>query len=294
MHDSIRGFWVAAATPLDAAGQVDTRLLGDHARALFACGCDGLVLFGTTGEGTSFTGAERLAVLEALLHQGIPASRLALGIGFPAILDGVTLGRAAVALGVPHVLALPPYFYRDVTEAGLVDAFSALVDGIGDDRVRLTLYHIPQVSGVAIPPGAAARLRSRYGRLIAGLKDSSADFSQFRAFRAAAPEITVVVGNEPDIGRALAEGGGGTICGMGNLAPELIRAMFAAEPPVAAMQAACLLVSGPFIALLKSMLAAQSGQAGWLHVRPPLRAATLADGTARLAKLEALAARRAA
>ena len=44
------------------------------------------------------------------------------------------------------------------------------------------------------------------------------------------------------------------------------------------MQAACGLVSGPFIALLKAMLAAQSGQAGWLNVRPPLRPATLADG----------------
>ena len=65
--------------------------------------------------------------------------------------------------------------------------------------------------------------------------------------------------------------------------------MFAANPPVAPMQAACGLVSGPFIALLKAMLAAQSGQAGWLNVRPPLRPATLADGVERLAQLDALA-----
>ena len=288
MQDGIHGFWVAAATPLDATGQADAVLLGEHARSLFGQGCDGLVLFGTTGEGTSFSAAERIAVAQALLDQGVAPERLALGAGFPAIHDAVGLCRAALALGLTQVLVLPPYFYRDVTEDGLVDAYASLVDQVNDDRLRLTLYNIPQVSGVRVPPGVAARLRSRYGRVIAGVKDSSADFAQFRAFRAAAPELAVSVGNEPDIGRALAEGGTGTICGMGNVAPGLVRAMFGANPPVAPMQTACGLVSGPFIALLKAMLAAQSGQAGWLNVRPPLRPATLADGTRRLAQLDAL------
>lgn len=294
MHDGIHGFWIAAATPLNAQGGIDAALLGDHARALFAQGCDGFVLFGTTGEGTSFSGAERLAAVEALLAQGIPAERLAVGIGCPAIPDAIALGRGTLGLGLRHVLALPPYFYRDVTEDGLVVAFSTLVDAIGDDRLRLTLYHIPQVSGVAIPPAAAARLRARYGLVLAGLKDSSADFPQFQAFRAAAPDITIVVGCEPDIGRALAEGGAGTICGMGNVAPALVQAMFKPGAPVDRMQAACGLVSGPFIALLKSMLAAQSGQEAWLRVRAPLRPATMADGKRLLAQLDALTARRAA
>jgi len=281
MQDGIHGFWVAAATPLVATGQIDAALLGDHANALFAQGCDGLVLFGTTGEGTSFSAAERIAAVRALLGQGIAPARLALGAGFPAIAD-------ALALGLTQVLVLPPYFYRDVTQDGLVDAYASLLDQVNDDRLRLTLYNIPQVSGVAIPPGVAATLRTRYGQMVAGVKDSSADFAQFRAFRAAAPALAVTVGAEPDIGRALAEGGAGTICGMGNVAPGLVRAMAGPNPPVAAMQAACGLVRGPFVALLKAMLAAQSGRPGWLNVRPPLRPATLADGTRLLAQLDAL------
>jgi 4-hydroxy-tetrahydrodipicolinate synthase len=269
-------------------------VLGDHARALFAQGCDGLVLFGTTGEGTAFSAAERIAVARALLDQGIAPERLALGAGFPAIADAAGLCRDTLALGLTQVLVLPPYFYRDVTEDGLVDAYASLVDQVNDDRLRLTIYNIPQVSGVRVPPDVAARLRARYGRVIAGVKDSSADFAQFRAYRAAAPELAVTVGAEPDIGRALAEGGAGTICGMGNVAPDLVRAMFRPNPPVEAMRAACMLISGPFIALLKSMLAASSGHAGWLNVRPPLRPATLADGTQRLARLDALTHQRAA
>jgi 4-hydroxy-tetrahydrodipicolinate synthase len=288
MQDGIHGFWVAAATPLDAAGQIDTALLGDHARALFAQGCDGLVLFGTTGEGTSFSAVERIAAVRVLLAQGIVPERMALGVGFPAIHDAVGLCRAVLAVGLTQVLALPPHFYRDVTEDGVFDAYASLVDQVGNDRLRLTLYNIPQVSGVRVPPGVAARLRSHHGQVIAGVKDSSADFAQFRAFCAAAPDHAVTVGAEPDIGRALAEAGAGTICGMGNVAPDLVRAMFRPNPPVASTQAACGLVRGPFIAILKAMLAAQSGNAGWLNVRPPLRPATPADGTQRLTQLDAL------
>jgi 4-hydroxy-tetrahydrodipicolinate synthase len=288
MQDGIHGFWVAAATPLDATGAIDTALLGDHACSLFARGCDGVVLFGTTGEGPSFAAAERIAAVRALLEQGIAPEHLALGVGFAAMTDAAGLCRDALALGLTQMLALPPYFFRDATEHGLVDAYGSLVDRVDDDRLRLTLYNIPQVSGVAVPPGTAAVLRARYGRLLAGVKDSSGDFAQFRAFRAAAPALAIDVGNEPDIGRALAEGGAGTICGMGNVAPGLVRAMFGPHPPVEQMQSACGLVSGPFIALLKAMLAAQSNHDGWLHVRPPLRPATLADGTRLLTRLDTL------
>lgn len=113
-----------------------------------------------------------------------------------------------------HVLVLPPYFDRNVTPDGIEDAFAAIIDGVADERLRAYLYHIPQVSGVAIPTGVAASLRKRYGKVIAGLKDSSGDFKQFQAFRAAAPELAITVGNEADIARAMAAGGAGTICGM--------------------------------------------------------------------------------
>jgi 4-hydroxy-tetrahydrodipicolinate synthase len=274
MNDAITGLWVALATPLTEAGTVDHGALVRHVQVLLAQGCDGVVPFGTTGEGTAFSAAERLAAVEALLAAGVPAGRISLGAGYPAIPDAVALTKAALGLGLTHVLVLPPYFYRDVTEAGLVDAFSAFLDGVRDDRLRATLYHIPQTSGVAIPPAVVAALRARYGRLVAGVKDSSGDFSQFQAFRAACPEVAVCVGNEADIGRALAEGGAGTICGMANIVPGLVRAMFT-DPAAAAapMRAAIGLIDGPFVPVLKSALAAMTGEAAFGRVRPPLVAA---------------------
>ncbi len=177
MNDAITGLWVALATPLTEAGAVDHGAMLRHVRFLLERGCDGVVPFGTTGEGTSFSAHERLAAVEALLAGGIPAAKIGLGAGYPAIPDAIALTKAALSLGLVHVLVLPPYFYRDVSETGIVDAFAAILDGVGDDRLRATLYHIPQTSGVALPPAAVAALRGRYGRLVAGVKDSSGDFA---------------------------------------------------------------------------------------------------------------------
>jgi 4-hydroxy-tetrahydrodipicolinate synthase len=295
MSDVISGLWVALATPLDAEGQVDHAALVRHCLWLLDQGCDGLVPFGTTGEGPSFSGAERLAATEALLKAGIRAERIALGTGFPSIPDTVALTREAMALGLTHALVLPPYFFRNATDEGLEDAFAAIIDGVGSDRLRATLYHIPQVSGVAVPAAALGRLRIRYGKMVAGVKDSSGDFDSFLAFRRTAPDCGVLVGAEVHIHRALAAGGTGTICGMANVVPDLVRAMFHSAAAETAMRSACEQFADPqFLPLMKAALAAGTGDAAWRTVRPPLRSADPARGARIAAVLAALRARQAA
>jgi 4-hydroxy-tetrahydrodipicolinate synthase len=293
MDDVIRGLWCAVATPLDSTGTIDRDALVKHCQWLLANSCDGLALFGTTGEGPSFGAAERLAAVEALLQAGIPVDRIQLGTGCSAIPETVALSRGALALGLMHVLVVPPFYFRDVTEPGIEAAFSAIIEGVGSDRLRMTLYHIPQVSGIAIPAAVLGRLRARYGKLVAGVKDSTVvgDLKNFKEFRQAAPECGCVVGLEVDIARANALGGTGSINGMSNVAPALIRAMFNKPGAEALMRKASGLFAGlSFAPAVKSALAARTGDAAWRAVRPPLcpvDAATGARIAAGLADLEA-------
>ena len=271
MSNCIRGLWSAMTTPLDAAGAVDHVSLTKHGKFLLENGCDGLVPFGTTGEGTSFSAYEKLAAVEALLHAGVPANKIALGTGCPAIPDSISLTREMMGLGLVHAMILPPYYYRDVTEQGIEDAFAAIIDGVGSDRLRVCAYHIPQISGVPTPAPALGRLRRRYGAVMAGVKDSTGDWNSFLAFREHAPDIGTLVGSEVLIARALAAGGVGTICGMVNIVPHLVRAMFHGDAGTADMTAACALIEQPFLPVMKSILAAQTGDAAWRSVRPPFR-----------------------
>lgn len=272
----IGGLWAASATPVASDGSVDHAMLANHANRLVLRGCDGLVLFGTSGEGPSFSIAQRLAATEAVLRSGVPAERLALGTGCAAVADTVAMTKACLALGVTRAMVLPPFYFAGAPDDGIEDAFAEVIDGVADDRLSAVLYHIPQVSGVGVPAAVLGRLRARYGGVVAGVKDSSGDFESFRAFRRAAPEAAVLVGAEPLIARALDEGGAGTICGMANLAPGLVRRMFDGSGATADMVAACAQIDG--IPIMKAALAAMVNEPIWRRVRPPLRSASEAAG----------------
>ena len=71
-----QGVWPAMLTPLQADGALDHARLVFHAKRLLAAGCSGVTLFGTTGEGPSFSVAERMAALEALLQGGVLPTQL--------------------------------------------------------------------------------------------------------------------------------------------------------------------------------------------------------------------------
>ena len=101
------------------------------------------------------------------------------------------------------------------------------------------LYHIPQVCGVGVPAAVLGRLRARYGAMLSGVKDSSGDFDSFLAFRAAAPDVASLVGEEVLIVRALAAGGKGTICGMANLVPGTAAPPAARPTAQTAIEQAC-------------------------------------------------------
>ena len=88
----------------------------------------------------------------------------------------------------------------------------------------------------------------------------------------------MTIGNEADIARALAEGGAGTICGMANVVPGLVRAMFTDASAAGPMRAALSHMTGSFQATMKAILAAQTGDAGWLRMRAPLRSGDAAQG----------------
>jgi 4-hydroxy-tetrahydrodipicolinate synthase len=268
---AISGLWAAVTTPVAADGGIDHAALGNHAARLIRQGCDGLVLFGTSGEGPSFSIVERLDAAEAVLRAGIPADKLALGTGCAAVVDTIAMTRASLALGIDRAMVLPPFYFAGPPDAGIEDAFAAIIQGVADERLSVCLYHIPQVSGVGVPAAMLGRLRDRFGAVVAGVKDSTGDWESFLAFRRAAPECAVLVGAEVLIAKALAEGGAGTICGMANLVPALVRRMFAGPAAEANMAAAVAPIDG--VPMLKAVLAAMTGEDVWRRMRPPLRSA---------------------
>jgi 4-hydroxy-tetrahydrodipicolinate synthase len=268
---------VAIATPVTRDLTPDVPLLLARSRALLDGGCDGIALFGTTGEGEHFAPRDRMATLETVVAAGLPPARLVVATGALALADVVELSRHAVAQGAAACLLMPPCFYRaGLTEDGAFRWYATAIDRIGTERLRLLLYHFPDISGVPITPGTVRRLVERYGPQIAGIKDSGGDLDVTEALLRRFSELAVFTGTETHVPQAMASGARGTICGLANVIPRLMRRMLEAPslpdrrrfvPLVRAVDA--ILSRGPFIAAVKALVAAATGEPGWRRMVPP-------------------------
>ena len=297
---SLRGVWPAALTPFDDRLAVDVPRLVRHCRALLRVGCRGISLFGTTGEGTALSAGERMAALDAVIAGGIPADRLLPATGCCDVPTTVLLSAHAAGHGVAGALALPPFYPKDAREEGIYRHFASVIEQLGATsgiRVpRLCLYNFPFHTGVTLSPRLVRRLADAFPGVVAGVKDSSADWSLSSAYLDALPDLDVFVGDENSILRALGKNGAGTISGMANImAPTLISLVEAPAKDGAGIDGIVrktveAIGDHPFVATMKAVLAAQSGHAGWLAVRPPLEPATAALGASVLDALKAAGA----
>jgi 4-hydroxy-tetrahydrodipicolinate synthase len=268
-----------ALTPFGADLAPDPRRFVAHCRWLLAHGCAGLAPFGTTSEANSLAVGEREALLDALLAGGVPADRLVPGTGCCALPDSVRLTAHAVRRGCAGVLMLPPFYYKAISEDGLFRAFAEVIERVGDDRLRVYLYHIPPVAQVPITAGLVERLRKAYPRAVAGMKDSSGDFANTKAMldRFGKDGFDVFVGSERFLLENLRAGGVGCITATGNVNAAAIARLYDAwqGPGADRLQEELNVVRGlveklPVIPALKAIVAEESGDPGWATVRPPL------------------------
>jgi 4-hydroxy-tetrahydrodipicolinate synthase len=279
---SLRGIWPALLTPLAPDGAIDHARFAQHARTLLAAGCGGVTPFGTTGEGPSFTVDERRDAVDALVAGGVPAERILVSTSCAALPDTLALTRHALAVGAHGCLMLPPFFLKNVPDEGVIHAYRHVIDGAADARLKLYLYHIPQVSGVGLSHAVVAALARLYPDTIVGIKDSGCDLAQSLALAEAfMPPLMVYVGNEPDL-RALARRGStGAVSGLANFMPRLVHRLVA-QPDAPGADAdqrrverlLALLGSYALTPALKGIMAATTGDTAWLRVRAPLVALT--------------------
>jgi 4-hydroxy-tetrahydrodipicolinate synthase len=279
MNPAISGLWPALLHPLTNQGALDSVLATAHAKAMLAAGCDGVTLFGTTGEGPAFSVPERMALLEALLAADVRADQLVVTISAVALPDAIALGRHALECGVQRQMLMPPFYFKQPRDAGIVEAVSSVVRGIGSEDLRLVLYHFPAISSAGFSHAAIAELLRLHPNQIVAVKDSSADLPHTLGLVAAFPTLSVLVGAEPHIAPVMGAGGAGTICGLANLAPNLLRRIVTApaalSPPDEQLMLRLLAVLGvlpglPFVPVFKALLAEQCGNNNWLAVRAPL------------------------
>jgi 4-hydroxy-tetrahydrodipicolinate synthase len=277
-EERIRGVLSPVVTPFNKDLSPDAGRLIRHCKWLLSQRV-GLAVFGTNSEANSLSANERMALLEALVNADVDPKRMMPGTGCCALSDSIRLTEHAVKLGVAGVLMLPPFYYKGVSDEGLYRNFSEVIQRVGDARLRIYLYHIPPVSQVPISVKLIERLLKAYPSAIAGIKDSSGDWSNTKAFldNFAKSGFDVFAGSETFLLQNMRSGGAGCITAGANVNPAQITSLYDAWQGAGAdsMQAAVdavrnVLQSVPMIPALKRTIAHYSGDMGWNRLRPPL------------------------
>jgi len=292
----IEGVLSPVVTPFKRDLSPDAERFVKHCRWLMKSGCAGLAVFGTNSEANSMSVEEKLELLEALVRGGVPAASLMPGTGHCALSDSVRMTREAVRLGCGGVLMLPPFYYKGVSDEGLFRNFSEIIERVGDERLRLYLYHIPPVSQVGISLALIERLLKRYPGIVAGAKDSSGDWANTKAmldqFKDAG--FDVFPGSEVFLLDGLRAGGKGCITATGNVNPGAISEVYRnwRGPDADKLQAGInvtrkIMQKVPMIPALKAVTAHFANDAAWRTVRPPLTELEPAQETQVITELKA-------
>lgn len=272
------GIISAVATPMHADLSVDIPALVAHCGALLDNGADGIVLLGTTGEANAFSVDERKDLLGAVISEGIPAGVVMAGTGCCALPDTIALTRHAVELGIRHLLMLPPFYYKNVSDDGLIAAYSYIIDADRSDALRVYVYDFPQMTGVRISLHTLKNLHEKYPEIIAGIKYSGGSRDHLMQIITEIPRLQCYAGSEDYLADMLNIGGAGCISATANItapvARQLIDAWREDSNSVLTIQQKLSEVRKifdgiPLVSGVKSALAYLSGNPGWEYMRPP-------------------------
>ena len=163
----IKGSVVALVTPLNKKGKVNYRKLKELLSFHLANKTDGILLFGTTGEGSTLSFKEKVKigkVSSRFIKNRVP---IILNASSNSTYEAMRLTRRLSRLNIDALLHITPY-YNKSNEEGVYTHFK-MVSEIS--RVPIILYNVPSRTNYDIPISLIKRLKEIPN--IVGIKEAS-------------------------------------------------------------------------------------------------------------------------
>ena len=219
---NISGVFSAALTPVKKDLSINQDLYLRHCQYLMRQGHDGLAIFGTTGEANSFSIKEKKDTLEFLLSNRIDPKILIPGTGSSSLKDAIEMTKHAASYKVKAVLLLPPFYYKNVSDEGVLNYYRHIIEKVGISEMQYILYHIPQHSYVPINFKIIEILLKLYPKNIVGLKDSSGDSDRMMKLIKYFDNFAVFCGHDSLALNIVKRGGAGAITAGTNVCGKLL------------------------------------------------------------------------
>lgn len=218
----ISGAYCAVLTPINKNLSINKDLFLRHCQSLMQKGLDGLAVFGTNGEASSFSVNQKKESIEFLLENKVNPSNLLIGTGSSSLHDAIDLTKFSVSIGAKASLVLPPFYFKNVTDEGVINYYRNVIEQTGNDNFQFLLYNIPQHSGVTINFNIIENLLKLYPNNVVGLKDSTGDMDNILKTIKYFDNFAVFCGNGAMALHTSRRGGAGAITGDANITSKLL------------------------------------------------------------------------
>ena len=214
-----QGVATAIVTPMNENG-VDYDAFGRLIDWQIEQGINGLVVAGTTGEGSTLSDEEHREVLAYAVKRINGRVPCIAGTGSNDTAYAIELTQYACSIGCDAMLVVTPY-YNKATQKGLVKMFNAIADA---STKPIIVYNIPSRTGVNIEPATFVEL-AKHPR-IAAIKEASGNLSKMvEEFALLDGTLDIYSGNDDQIVPTLSMGGKGVISVLSNIMPKETVAM---------------------------------------------------------------------
>ena len=213
------GVATALVTPFDQ-GTLDFTVMNQLLDLQLAAGVDAVVVCGTTGEASTMTDNERLALIAHTVKYCAGRCRVIAGTGTNDTAHTLQLSRVAASMGADAVLLVTPY-YNKCTQAGLVAHYTAAADCV---PCPVIVYNVPSRTGVDISVETCRALAEHPN--IGGIKEASGSVPKaMRILDTCAEELPLWSGNDDLTVPLLSIGAKGVISVLSNVRPKLTMQM---------------------------------------------------------------------
>lgn len=214
-----QGVATAIVTPMNENG-VDYDAFGRLIDWQIEQGINGLVVAGTTGEGSTLSDEEHREVLAYAVKRINGRVPCIAGTGSNDTAYAIELTKYACSIGCDAMLVVTPY-YNKATQKGLVKMFNAIADA---STKPIIVYNIPSRTGVNIEPATFVEL-AKHPRIVA-IKEASGNLSKMvEEFAFLDGSLDIYSGNDDQIVPTLSMGGKGVISVLSNIMPKETVAM---------------------------------------------------------------------
>lgn len=211
-----KGAGVAITTPFKNDGTVDYDLFTKQIEYQIENKTDAIIVCGTTGEASTLTHEEHLAVIEhccKVVNKRIPVIA---GTGSNCTQTAIYLSQEAEKAGADGILVVSPY-YNKATQKGLIEHFTMIANSV---KIPMILYNIQGRTGVNIAPETIAYLFNNVENIVA-VKEASGNISQVaKIMQLTDGKIDLYSGNDDQIVPILSLGGSGVISVLSIVAPK--------------------------------------------------------------------------